>query len=200
MRYIIHLLPTEAQRLAYDDARTRLAAAIGRNRALDYPTAHITLAQGIEDALDDPAPIDPAALRAALARWRGIGGLPLTVGAPAETREHLLLPLVDTPALAALRRSLHEDIRRAASGIAGDRIARAARVFEQTWPHLTLAQDIDGVRWARGMALLARDDAALLRAPLLGAELALIARDVAAGEPYRIVMRVPLNPSPPRNP
>jgi hypothetical protein len=70
---------------------------------------------------------------------------------------------------------------------------RGQRAREQPWPHLTLAQEIDAARWARGRALLAREGA-WLAAPVPGAELALLARDVAAGEPYRIVHRVSLLP------
>lgn len=192
MRYIIHLLPAEGQRRAYDDARARLAVAIGHNRALDYPTAHITLVWAIQDAPADPAPIARDALLAILERWRASGALPLMVREPVDTREHLLLPLADTPALATIRHELYLAAQRAAAGPAGDRADRAERVREQTWPHLTLAQEIDAARWERGMALLAREDAELLRAPMLGTELALVARDIDAGGAYRIVGRVPL--------
>lgn len=189
MRYIIHLLPDEAQRRAFDALRDRIAAAIGRNRALDYPTAHATLVWAIQDAPGDPAPIDPDALLAALVRWRGTGAIPLTIAAPAETREHLLLPLADTPALAALRHDLYV----AAARVAGDASeGRAARVREQTWPHLTLAQEIAPARWDRGMAILTAEGGDLLAGPIIGAELALVGRDIDAGEPYRIIGRVSL--------
>ncbi len=191
MRYIIHLLPDEAQRRAYDDARARLAAEIGHNRALEYPTAHITLVWAIQDTPDDPAPIAQEALLATLEQWRGTGAIPLTVREPVDTRKHLLLPLADTPALANLRRELYLAAQGVAAGPAADRAERAARVREQTWPHLTLAQEIDAERWVRGMALL-KDDGALLSAPLHCTELALVARDIDVGEPYRIVGRVPL--------
>ena len=192
MRYIIHLLPNEQQRQAYDDARARVAAAIGHNRALEYPTAHITLVWAIQDVPDDPTPIAQGALLAALERWRGTGAIPLTVREPVDTREHLLLPLSDTPALANLRHALFLAAQTIAAEPAGDRTERAMRVREQTWPHLTLAQEIDAERWERGMALL-KDDAALLHAPLHCTELALVARDIDAGEPYRIVGRVSLD-------
>lgn len=191
MRYIIHLLPNEQQRRAYDDARARLAAEIGHNRALEYPTAHITLVWAIQDTPGDPAPIAQEALLATLEQWRGTGAIPLTVREPVDTREHLLLPLTDTPALASLRHELYLAAQGVAAGPTGDRAGRAEQVREQTWPHLTLAQEIDAERWERGMALL-KDDGALLRAPLYCNELALVARDIDAGEPYRIVGRVPL--------
>jgi hypothetical protein len=192
MRYIIHLLPDERQRRAYDDARARVADEIGHNRALEYPTAHITLVWAIQDTPDDPAPIAQETLLAALERWRGTGAIPLTVREPVDTREHLLLPLTDTAALAKLRHTLYLAAQTITAGPAGDHAERAAKVREQTWPHLTLAQEIDAERWERGMALL-KDDAALLHAPLHCTELALVARDIDAGEPYRIVGRVPLD-------
>lgn len=192
MRYIIHLLPDAAQRRAYDDARARVAAAIGHNRALEYPTAHITLVWAIQDVPADPAPIAQDALLTALERWRGTGAITLTVREPVDTREHLLLPLSDTPTLANLRHALFLDAQTIAAGPAGERTERAERVREQSWPHLTLAQEIDAERWERGMSLL-KDDAALLQAPLRCTELALVARDIDAGEPYRIVGRVPLD-------
>jgi len=195
MRYIIHLLPCAEQRRAYDEARARLAAAIGHNRALNYPTAHITLVWAIQDVPEDSAPIAQDALLAALERWRGSGAIPLTVRKPVETREHLLLPLADIPALAAIRHGLYQDAQRAAVGPTGNRTDRAERVREQTWPHLTLAQEIDAEQWERGMALL-KDDGPLLRAPLRCTDLALVARDIDAGEPYRIVGRVPLGDAP----
>lgn len=191
MRYIIHLLPSEQQRQAYDDARARVAAVIGHNRALEYPTAHITLVWAIQDAPDDPAPIAQDALMAALERWHSTGAITLTVGKPVDTREHLLLPLSDTATLANLRHGLYLAVQTIAAGPVGDRAERVAKVREQTWPHLTLAQEIDAERWERGMALL-KGDAALLHTPLHCTELALVARDIDAGESYRIVGRVPL--------
>jgi len=64
-------------------------------------------------------------------------------------------------------------------------------VREQTWPHLTLAQSLDAGCWERAMALLAQEGAWVSR-PVLGADLALLSRDVETGEPYRIVHRVAL--------
>lgn len=191
MRYIIHLLPEREQRRAYDMARSRLAATIGYNRALDYPTAHVTLIWAIQDDPGDPSPIEREALIVALERHRGNGVIPLAIDTSADTREHLLLPLIDSPALAALRRGLYDDIVQIAIEPTG---GRAAQVREQPWPHLTLAQEITPDQWERGMAQLRREDAKLLRAPLLGSELALLARDLERGERYRIVARVPLGP------
>src|SRR3954449_4682894 len=136
MRYIIHLLPAEEQRRAYDDLRARIAAAIGHNRALDYPGAHVTLVWAIQDVPDDPAPIDPAALTAALETERGSGPLSLATREDVHTREHILFPLIDTPALAALRHRLYLAARTIAGGPDGTRADRAERVREQTWPHL----------------------------------------------------------------
>lgn len=188
MRHILHLLPIAAQCRAYDALRARVADAIGTNRALDYPTAHVTLVQGIQDAPDAAAPIALAALRAALDRFRHSGPLILPQHPSTDTREHLLLPLADTPALAALRHALYLAARDATDGLDG---ARQARVTEQTWPHLTIAQEITPARWERGAALLAAEGA-WLHEPIVGAELALVSRDVARGEPYAIVYRVPL--------
>ena len=193
MRYILHLLPEGAQRRAYDAARARLAETIGRNRALDYPTAHVTLVWSIQDELGDPAPIHAAALIDALEEWRGSGLLTLEVRADVPGREPLLAPLGDTPAFAALRGRLFAAARTAAGGPDGTRQERATRVREQRWPHLTFAQEIDPERWARGRALLDADFPHVLREPLRGGELALVARDNEAGEPYGIVHRVPLS-------
>ena len=188
MRYIIHLLPAEAQRRAYDDIRARVAAAIGHNRARDYPGAHVTLVYAIQDDPGDPAPIDRDALIAALEDQRGSGPLPLAMGEDIDTREHLLFPLINTPALEALRHRLYLAARAVAAGPDGTRADRAERVREQTWPHLTFAQEIDEARWERGMAILAADGPQL-REPIQGTELALVARDIEAGEPYRIIWR-----------
>ncbi len=193
MRHILHLLPNADQCRDYDALRARVAAEIGPNRAHDYPTAHVTLVQGIQDAPHDPTPIDPAALRAALDRFRHSGPLLLPQLPPIDTREHLLLPLTDTPALAALRHALYLAVREAAGGADGTRQDRAARVTEQTWPHLTIAQEITPERWERGAARLATEGA-WLHEPIIGAELALISRDIERGEPYAIVYRVPLVP------
>ncbi len=192
MRYILHLLPEEAQRRVYDTARARLVEVIGRNRALDYPTAHVTLVWAIQDEPGDPAPIRPADLIAALEEWRGSGLLRFDVRGELPGREHLLLPLRGTAALAALRDRLAEAARSAAAGPADSRRERAGRVREQTWPHLTLAQELDPARWERGRALLAAAFPELLREPLRGGELALVARDNEAGMAYALAHRVPL--------
>jgi hypothetical protein len=186
MRYIIHLLPAEEQRRTYDDLRARIAATIGHNRALDYPGAHVTLVWAIQDAPEDPAPLDPAALIAALDAECGTSPLSLATREDVHTREHLLFPLIDTPALAALRHRLYLAARAIAAGPDGTRTDRANHVREQTWPHLTFAQEIDAARWERGMAILT-EAGPQLREPVLGTELALVARDTEAGEPYRII-------------
>src|SRR5262245_45645785 len=154
MRYIVHLLPDEGQCRAYDDLRARVAAVIGPNRALDYPTAHVTLVWAIQDEPDDPAPIDQAALCAVLDGIRQSGSLTLPVRPPADTREHLLLPLENTPALAELRHALTVAVRAVAAGLDGGRREQADRVSEQTWPHLTIAQEISPKNWERGKAIL----------------------------------------------
>ncbi len=193
MRYIVHLLPDEAQCRAYDDLRARVAAVIGANRALDYPTAHVTLVQSIQDEADDPEPIDPAALCSALDGFRHSGAISLPLRPPIDTREHLLLPLENTPALAEVRHALYLATREVAAGPDGSRRERADRVGEQTWPHLTIAQEISPERWEQGMAILA-GEGEWLGEPIVGAELALIARDIDRGAPYAIVYRVPLVP------
>jgi len=192
MRYILHLLPEEAQRRTYDAARVRLAEAIGRNRALDYPNAHVTLVWSIQDEPEDRAPIRAAELIAALEEWRGSGILTLDARDAGHGHEHLLVPLDDTPALAALRGQLAVAARVAAAGPAGARTERAGRVREQTWPHLTFAQEIDPERWARGRALLDAEFPGLFSGSVRGGELALVARDTEAGGTYALVHRVPL--------
>jgi hypothetical protein len=193
MRYILHLLPEEAQRRAYDAARARLVEVIGRNRALDYPTAHVTLVWSIQDEAGDPDPIRPAALIAALEEWRSSGRLVLETREELPGREHLLLPLNDSPTLAALRGRLAEAARVVAAGTGSARAERAGRVREQTWPHLTFAQEIDPARWERGRALLDADFPDLLREPLHGGELALVARDNEVGGGYTLAHRVSLS-------
>lgn len=191
MRYIIHLLPTADQRRAYDDARARIAAAIGHNRALDYPGAHVTLVYAIQDAPNDPAPIDRATLIAALEEERDTGPISLAVRDDIDTREHLLFALTNTPALASLRHRLYRAARASAVGPDGTRTDRADRIREQTWPHLTFAQEIDEARWERARAILATAGPHL-REPFQGTELALVARDIEVGKPYEIVWRMPL--------
>ncbi len=193
MRYILHLLPEEAQRHTYDAARARLAETIGRNRALDYPTAHVTLVWSIQDEPGDSAPIAAAALIDALEEWRCSGLLTLEVRADVPGREHLLVPLGDTPAFMALRGRLFAAARVAAAGPDGARRERVTRVREQRWPHLTFAQAIDPERWSRGRALLDAEFPHVLREPLRGGELALVARDNEAGGSYGIVHRIPLS-------
>ena len=196
MRYIIHLLPHERQRRAFDDLRARMAAEIGPNRALGYPTAHVTLVWSIQDSPNDDAPIDREALAALLDAYAGNGPLPLTPRAGDWVEEHVLLPLDDTPELAALRSDLYHAARSVVADPAGQHAERAGRVREQTWPHLTLAQDVEADRWERGIALLHREGDWVFE-PLIGAELALLGRDVEADQPYRIVHRVPLLPRAP---
>ena len=191
MRYILHLLPEESQRRTYDMALKRIAEAIGRNRALDYPTAHVTLVWSIQDEPGESVPIRPATLIAALEEWRGSGPIMLDTRDEEHGRAHLLLPLTDTPALAALRSRLAAAAR-AAAAFDGTNPSRATRVREQPWPHLTFAQEIDPARWARGRALLDADFPTLLHEPVRGSELALVARDNEAGGAYAIVHRVPL--------
>lgn len=192
MRYIIHVLPEAGQRRAFDELRARIAAAIGPNKALEYPTAHVTLVWAIQDGPAEAAPIDAAALAGLLDEHRGSGALPLAVREGTETIEqHLLLPLADTPALAALRGRLADGARALAAGPDGHWRERAGRVREQTWPHLTLAQEIEAEPWRRALAILHAEGDWVWR-PVIGAELALVARDVAADEPYRIVHRAPL--------
>jgi hypothetical protein len=194
MRYLIHLLPEEGQRRAFDALRARVAAAIGANKALDYPTAHVTLVWSIQDGLGDMAPIDGAELAALLDEQRGSGLIPLT--APAGIgiegiEHHLLLPLDDTPALAAVRGRIFAGARAIAGAPDSRATERAGRVREQTWPHLTLAQEIDDDAWRRGVAIV-RAAGDWVRRPVVGVELALLARDIDAGEPYRIFHRTPL--------
>jgi hypothetical protein len=192
MRYLIHLLPEEEQRRAFDDLRMRVAAVIGPNKALDYPTAHVTLVWSVQDDAGDPAPIDGAALAALLDEHRGRGPIPLTVRAGTEEIEHhLLLPLDDASALAAVRGRIVAGARAIAGAPDGRSAERAGRVREQTWPHLTLAQEIDDDAWRRGLAIVRAAGDWVWR-PVVGAELALLARDIDAGEPYRIVHRASL--------
>jgi hypothetical protein len=172
--------------------RARIAAEIGWNKALDYPTVHVTLVWSLQDEAGAEAPIDGAALAALLDAQRGSGAIPLMGrGGTEEIEHHLLLPLDDSPALAALRGRVFDGARTIAAGQNGRAAERAGRAREQTWPHLTLAQEIDAERWRRALALL-RAEGDWVRRPVIGAELALVARDVAAGEPYRLVHRVPL--------
>ncbi len=192
MRYIIHLLPAEAQRQAFDAARARIAAVIGHNRALDYPTAHITLIWAIQDQPADPAPIDPAALVALLERYRDSGPITMPLGEPADTQEHLLFTLANPPALATLRRALYDNVWQLAAGPNNEHLERADRMREQTWPHLTFAQEITPAQFTQAQVVLQQEDPALLQAPIVGSTLALIARDIDAGEPYRIIATVPL--------
>lgn len=191
MRYLIHLLPEKGQRLAFDELRRRVAEVIGPNRALDYPTAHVTLVWAIQDGAADAHPLEASALVALLEAARGSGGLPLRPRRGERTEGHALLPLDDTPTLAAVRERLYAGARAVAAAPEGRYQERAGRVRQQTWPHLTIAQELEPERWQRALALLA-DAGEWVWAPVQGAELALLARDVAAGEPYRIVHRVPL--------
>ena len=189
MRYIVHLLPEERQRVAFDALRDRVAAAIGQNKALDYPTAHVTLLWDIEDQPDAPVAIDPLALAALLDREAGSASIALAVRNGMETIEHhLLLPMEDTARLAALRQRLLTGIRAMVSALDAN---HAARVREQTWPHLTIAQDVEGQRWRAGLALI-QSEGEWVRQPVIGAALALVARDVAVGQPYAIAHQVAL--------
>jgi hypothetical protein len=192
VRYLIHLLPEEGQRREFDALRARVAAAIGQNKALDYPTAHVTLVWSIQDDPGDAAPIDGAALAALLDEHRGSGLIPLTARAGIEEIEHhLLLPLNDSPALAAVRGRIFAGARAIAGAPDGRAAERVGRVREQTWPHLTLAQEIDDEAWRRGLEIVRAAGDWVWR-PVIGAELALLARDIDAGQPYRIVHRAPL--------
>jgi hypothetical protein len=191
-RYILHLLPDEERRRAYDDLRARVAAAIGWNKALDYPCAHVTLVWAIQDEPDDPAPIDAAALAALLDAHRDHAPIVLPVRPGLEDIEHhLLLPLAASPALTDLRAALFEAAREIAAGAVEHGHTRAERVREQTWPHLTLAQEIDGPRWRAALEIV-RAAGPWLTEPVICTELALVARDLAADEQYRILHRAPL--------
>jgi hypothetical protein len=191
MRYLIHLLPEAIQCRAFDELRARIGVAIGHNRALDYPTAHVTLVWAIQDMPGDEEPIDGAALAGLLDLHRGTGTIPLTVRAGERIEHHVLLPLNDTPALAALRQHLYDGARAVAAGPAGRATARAERVRQQDWPHLTLAQEVEADRWQRATEMLAAAGGWVYEL-IIGAELALLARDIEAGQPYQIVHRVPL--------
>ena len=136
-------------------------------------------------------PIDPRKLieRLERRRYAGIIALePRELGS--DDKRHILLPLVDPPKLTALRHALAADLR-AVCDLDGRHAQRSQRVQEQTWPHLTLAQDITPSQWDQGSAI-AREEQALLTSLILGTHLALLARDIERGEPYEIIHRVPL--------
>jgi hypothetical protein len=191
VRYIVHLLPTEAQRHTFDDLRARVAEQIGFNRALWYPTAHLTLVWNIEDDPGDAQPIDGAALAAVLDRYQGRGTLPLAVGAPARFGGHVLAPVVSTEHLNQLRADLLDVVRRIIAGPNQRDQPRAERVREEARPHLTLAQDVGPEQAEKALAFLKREN---LHAPrsVEGIQLALLARDPALHKLSRIVHCVPL--------
>ena len=71
--------------------------------------------------------------------------------------------------------------------------APALKSPQFTLEYVQRAQEITPEHWERGRAILAAEGA-WLREPIVGAELALVARDVERGEPYAIMHRVPLGP------
>jgi hypothetical protein len=136
-------------------------------------------------------PIDPAALAAVVDRLYGSGAIRLRLSPPELHEAHLLLPIEDTPRLATMRRAALDGSRAATALPSGRDAVRSARVKEQTWPHLTLAQEIDPWRAPQASAYLSDHGREAAR-PLLATQVALLARDLAGSEPYRIIHVVDL--------
>jgi hypothetical protein len=185
-RYIIHLLPEPDRRAILDQLRNRLAERIGWNRALAYPTTHVTLVYDIQDDASDAEPIDPSGLAAVVDRLAGLGSVRLSLRPPEMHGPHLLMPIEDTTQLAATRLGARDGARATVAMPDGRYVVRSARVKEQSWPHLTLAQEIDPRRARQARDYLSeRCKGASL--PLLATQVALLARDLARSEPYRII-------------
>jgi hypothetical protein len=189
-RYIIHLLPEPERRARHDDLRQQVAERIGWNRALDYPTTHVTLVYDVQDD-DDGDPIDASLLAGSLDGLAGSGAIRLEPRAPEIHGQHLLLPITDSTQLAIVRRAAFEAARRIAALPNDQHAQRAERVKEQDWPHLTMAQEVDVNRARAGQAFLA-ERGQWASQPLLATEIALIGRDLSRDEPYQIVHRVSL--------
>jgi 2'-5' RNA ligase len=190
-RYIIHLLPEAERRASLDELRERVAERIGWNRALDYPTTHVTLVYAIQDDEDAAEPIEVSALTAFLDRLDGSGPIGLWPSAPEIHGEHVLMPIADSTQLAVVRRAALDAIRRIVATPHGENAKRAQRVKEQSWPHLTLAQEVETSRARQAMSYLA-EHVRWAALPMLATEIALLARDLAVREPYQIVHLVTL--------
>jgi hypothetical protein len=185
MRYIVHLLPEESRRRCLDDLRMKLAEIIGPNKALDYPTSHVTLVYNIQERSDDQSPIDVAQLGEWLETLRATGPIRLWPRSPEFHVSHLLMPVPESDGLTNLRRSAFVTVRDICGGPSGHHSQRAANVKEQTWAHLTLAQNIDADRARRALEYL-EIHGRWASLPLLMNQVALIARNVDRNAPYRI--------------
>ncbi len=190
-RYIIHLLPEPGRRALLDDLRGRVAERIGWNRALDYPTTHVTLVYDIQDDENTSDPIDASRLAEVLDRVAGSGPIQLRPGPPAIHGEHVLMPIPDWTQLAALRRAALVGTRTIVALPDACYARRAERVKEQKWPHLTFAQEVDTSRALQAQSYLT-ENGGWAASPILATEVALLTRDVARGEPYQIIYQVTL--------
>jgi hypothetical protein len=190
-RYIIHLLPESSQRALLDKLRGRVAERIGWNRALDYPTTHVTLVYDIQDDENSSDPIDASRLAELLDRVAGSGPIQLWPGPPAIYGEHLLMSIPDSAPLAAIRHTILDGTRQIAAMPYTRYARRAERVKEQSWPHLTFAQEVEISRAQRAQFYLA-ENGGWAASPILATEVALLTRDLARREPYQIAYQVTL--------
>jgi hypothetical protein len=190
-RYIIHLLPEPERRAKLDELRHQIAEQIGWNKALDYPTTHLTLVQGIQDGENVTESIDSTLLVGLLDRLANTGPIHLTPSPSGIYGRDVLMKIADSTQLAITRRAAFEATRRIVAMPDGENAKSALAVKEQSWPHLTFVQDVDAPRAQQALAFLT-EHGQWVTQPLVATEIALIGRDLASGEPYRIVHRVSL--------
>ena len=193
MRYLIQLLQTEAECRYLTDLRYRVAARIGTNKALHYPTPHVTLIWNIEDGPGDPEPIDRRSLESVLDSLRARGSIALTLRGlttwVAGDRRHVVFPIVDSSELSTLREDLLARVKTAVAGPGGRYPDRAAQVQAQSTPHLTIAQDVTEKLAETAVALIGAESRTLTG--VRGVEVVLLER--RPPEPYDIVHRVDLS-------
>jgi ribosomal protein L7Ae-like RNA K-turn-binding protein len=185
MRYIVQLLPEDGQRSHLDLIRFDLSRIIGRNKAVNYPTSHVTLVWSIEDVGFNEK-INPEDLTKILLNCANFGVIDLEWKILHDASQHITLDIKDNPVLDELRQCLFTSIKHYATNNGLNKVVEKVQL--QEWPHITLAQDINPEKYTEGMRFL--QEKLNLPSRIRFNSLALLAK--TEGQDYKIIETIEL--------
>lgn len=185
MRYILQLLPREPLCSQLQELRIQLTSLIGPNRALDYPVPHVTLLHSIADnSINAIQACD--ALIATLPAIKEFSPISLAAKLLNSTSQHVTIGLSDSEELSQIRNTLISEI-----SILEQQGQLSSNPIEETWPHITLAQDISNENQTLAREYISQN-VDWIPEVIEFDQVALLSRDVTLNQPYKIVARTTL--------
>ncbi len=185
MRYIFQLLPTEPLCSQLQELRQQVSSLVGPNQALNYPTPHVTLLHSIADnAINSIQASDQ--LIATLPALKEHPPLTLPAKLLNQPDIHLTIALKDSDELTQMRDTLQNEVL-----MLQQQGQLSSGPVEETWPHLTLAQNISSESQAIAREYMAQN-VTWLPEIIEFDQVVLLSRDVTLNQPYRIIARTTL--------